>query len=167
MRAGLIGIVLLAAGCSGQSPADKAAQDARDIAQVEAAQDVHAPPRPVNPQPILFFDITKAKLYGSGCNFVSADGGMGALLLAQTERGVIKLNDKLVILAADKGSKALPQGAWSHYTGKEYALTLSRIEDGKAVKNGVVELFDGQVVITDPHDNVVYNAKGNVQCKPM
>lgn len=158
---------LLAAACSSQNPAGTAAQDARDIAAVNAAQDVTSPTRPITPQPIVYFDIRDNKLYGSGCNFVPDGGGMGAVLLAQGERGVIKLDGKLVLLAADKGSKALPQGAWSRYSGKEFALTLTRIDDGKAKKNGVVDLFSGQVVITDPHDSVVYNAKGDVQCKPM
>jgi len=158
---------LLAGACSGEDAADKAAQDQRDIAAVNAVQNATPPAKPVAPQPILFFDITKNKLYGSGCNFVAVDGGMGAILLAQSDRAIIKLDEKLVILAADKGSTKLPQGAWSHYVGKEFALSLTRIDDGKAGKNGVVDLFDGQMVLTDPHGSVVFNAKGNVQCKPM
>ena len=149
---------------SAQKNAD---EDARAIAQVNAAQDAKPPIKPITPQPIMFFDITGHKLYGSGCNFVPADGGMGAVLLAQDGRAIIKLADQLVTLAADKGSARLPQGAWSRYSGKQYALTLSRIDDGKGKQLGVVSTFDGDLVITDPFDRVVYTAKGNVQCKPM
>ena len=30
-------------------------------------------------QPILYFDVTQNKLYGSGCNFVPSNGGMPSL----------------------------------------------------------------------------------------
>lgn len=163
-----IGLVvpLFLAACFGQGE-DKAAQDARDIAAVKAAQNAKPPAKPITPQPIVYFDIVSNKFYGSGCNFVAVDGGMGAALLAQEERGIIKLYDKPVVLAADKGSTKLPQGAWSHYVGKEYALTLTKIEGGKATRNGLVDMFDAQLTITDPHDQVVYNSKGTAQCKPM
>lgn len=167
MRRVICLLPLLTVACSASNPADKAAADRKAIAQVEAAQNLKPPAKPITPQPILFFDITASKLYGSGCNFVPEGGGMGAVLLAQTDRGVLKLNDKIVVLAADKGSKQMPQGAWSHYTGKEFALAFSKVADGHETQNGVVTLFDGEVTITDPNDGVVYSAKGNVQCKPM
>jgi hypothetical protein len=99
------------AGCLLQpDAAEKAAEDARAIAQVEAAQRNGQPPvKPIDPQPIMFFDIRDGKLTGTGCNFVADGGGMGAILLAQDERGVMKLDGKLVIFASDKGSKQLPQ----------------------------------------------------------
>lgn len=167
MRRILMLLPLLAAACSGDKPAGTAAQDARDIAQVNAAQNAKPPAKPISPQPILYFDVTKNKLYGSGCNFVSADGGMGAVLLAQNEKAFMKLDDNIVALAADKGSTALPQGGWSRYSGKEYALTLTKLDSAAAKKAGVIDMFDGHLVVTDPHDQIVYQAKGNVQCKPM
>ncbi|MCW1381827.1 hypothetical protein OLX02_03225 [Novosphingobium sp. KCTC 2891] len=167
MRCVLPLVIFALAACSQQTPAEKAAADARAIAEVNAAQDVKPPAKPIAPQAIGFFDITQNKLSASGCNFVADGGGMGAVLLAQAERAVMKVGDKLVILAADKGSAALPQGAWSRYSGREYALTLTRIEGGKASKAGVVEMFDAKVTVTDPHDQVVYDARGQAQCKPM
>lgn len=169
-HAALLALVLLAA-CARQAPADKtaekAAADAAAIAQVEAAQDGKPPLRPVEPQPIGYFDITRNKLYGSGCNFVADGGGMGAAALAQADRAVIKLAGHPIVLAADKGSTRLPQGAWSRYAGKDYALSLTRREGDKAAKNGVVELFDGRLVITDAFERPVWQANGNIQCKPM
>ena len=74
--AGAAVLVLLAA-CSSQTPAEKAAEDARAIAQVEAAQRNGQPPvKPIDPQPIMFFDIRDGKLTGTGCNFVADGGGM-------------------------------------------------------------------------------------------
>lgn len=158
----LVPLLALAACSKGPSQSDDAA-----VAQVEAAQKERAPSREIAPQPILFFDITKNKLTGAGCNFVADGGGMGAVLLAQADRGVIKLDDQMVILAADKGSAAMPQHSWSHYVGRDYALTLTRVEGSKSVQNGVVESFTGQLVISDAQTRPVYAAKGTVQCKPM
>lgn len=141
--------------------------DADAIAQVEAAQDAKPPVKTIDPQPIGYFDIKDNNLIAAGCNFVADGGGMGATALAQGERAVIKLDGHIVVLAADKGSTRLPQEAWSHYTGKEYALTLTRIANGKHVVNGVLEMFDAHLVITDPHDRVVYESNGSAQCKPM
>ncbi|KAJ8137837.1 hypothetical protein OY671_008950, partial [Metschnikowia pulcherrima] len=63
-----------------QTPAEKAAEDARAIAQVEAAQRNGQPPvKPIDPQPIMFFDIRDGKSTGTGCNFVADGGGMGAI----------------------------------------------------------------------------------------
>lgn len=158
---------LLALGLAACSPAANEQSDADAIAQVNAAQDANPPARPITPQVIDFFDITNHKLTAAGCNFVADGGGMGGVLMAQGERAILKLDGQLVILAADKGSARLPQEAWSRYSGKEYALTLTRVKDGKASKAGIIEMFDAQVTVTDPHDQVVYDARGQAQCKPM
>lgn len=152
------------AACGPQAPRQS---DAEAIAQVKAAQAAKPPARPIAPQPILYFDVTQHKLYGSGCNFVPDGGGMGALVLAQPERAVLKLEDAIVTLAADKGGARLPQGAWTHYSGKAHTLSLTRLGDRPDAQNGVVTLLRAQVTITDPHDRVVYAAKGDLQCKPM
>ncbi|WP_225207151.1 hypothetical protein [Novosphingobium huizhouense] len=141
--------------------------DAAAIAQVEAAQKAKPPARALDPQPIGYFDIKDNGLIASGCNFVADGGGMGATALAQGEHAAIKLDGKIVTLAADKGSTQLPQGAWSHYTGTEFALSLARVAQGKHSVNGVVEMFEAHLTITDPHDQVVYDSNGTAQCKPM
>jgi hypothetical protein len=164
MRLIVLALPLLAVAACHKAPQQS---DAAAIAQVEAAQKERAPAQEISPQVIDFFDITKGKLTGSGCNFVPENGGMGAVLLAQEDRGLIKIKDQIVVLAADKGSARLPQHGWSHYTGREWALTLTRIDDGKAKTMGVIDSFTGQVVITDADSRPVYTAKGNVQCKPM
>ena len=155
--------MLVLAACS-EKPQQS---DEEAIAQVKAAQDAKPPAKPIDPQPIGYFDIRDNKLIAAGCNFVADGGGMGATALAQGERAVIKLDGHIVALAADKGSARLPQEAWSRYSGKEYALTLTKIEDGKQIVNGAVEMFDAHLTITDPHDQVVYDSKGSAQCKPM
>ena len=164
MRHLLLPLALLTLAACSNKPKEG---DEQAIAQVEAAQNSKPPAKMIDPQPIGYFDIRDNKLIAAGCNFVADGGGMGATALAQGERAMIKLDGHIVVLAADKGSTKLPQEAWSHYSGKEFSLKLTRIEGGKHVVNGVVEMFDAQLTVTDPYDQVVYNSKGNAQCKPM
>jgi len=157
-RSVLAGLVLLGA-CNTQSPAEKAAADAGDIAAVERAQNQRPPIVPITPKPILFPDIKRAALYGPGCAFVAEGGGMGAVLLTENKRAAIKPKDEIVILASDPGSTPMPQGTWSRYVGKAYALTLTRADGGT---DGA---WNGKLVVTDPGDQIVYEASGQVQCK--
>lgn len=161
LGSGAVLTLLLLAGCNQLSPEEKAAQDARDIAVVKAANDQPPPLVPVSPQPILFPDIRKASLYGPGCAFVAEGGGLGAIVMTQEKRAAIKLSDELVILASDPGSTKMPQGTWSHYVGKKRSLTLTRLDSGK---NADAE-WRGKLVITDAGDRVVFEAEGLVQCK--
>ncbi|BEV00810.1 hypothetical protein [Novosphingobium olei] len=164
MRRLIMPFALLALAACSSKPKES---DEQAIAQVQAAQDAKPPARMIDPQPIGYFEIRDNKLIAAGCNFVADGGGMGATALAQGERAAIKLDGHIVVLAADKGSARLPQEAWSHYSGKEYSLRLTRIDGGKHVVNGAVEMFDAQLTVTDPYDQVVYNSKGTAQCKPM
>lgn len=165
----VLSLGLLSAACS-KAPRQS---DEQAIAQVEAIQNERAPAREVAPEPILYPDIMQGKLIAAGCNFVADGGGMGAVLMAQADRGVIKLGGHLVALAADKGSARMPLGSWSHYVGRDYALTFTRIEGASASASasapsggGVqAQAFRAQVVISDADARAVYAAKGEAQCK--
>lgn len=165
----VLSLGLLSAACS-KAPRQS---DEQAIAQVEAIQNERAPAREVVPEPILYPDIMQGKLIAAGCNFVADGGGMGAVLMAQADRGVIKLGGHLVALAADKGSARMPLGSWSHYVGRDYALTFTRIEGASASASasassggGVqAQAFRAQVVLSDADARAVYAAKGEAQCK--
>ncbi len=118
-------------------------------------------------QPILYFDVTQNKLYGSGCNFVPSNGGMGAVFLAMETRALIKLDDHIVSIPVANDAAALPQGAHTHYAGPLYAATLTAVPGGKHKALGVVAVFDGHLAITDAKGQTVYDATGDTQCKPM
>lgn len=167
----VLSLGLLSAACS-KAPRQS---DEQAIAQVEAIQNERAPAREVAPEPILYPDIMQGKLIAAGCNFVADGGGMGAVLMAQADRGVIKLGGHLVALAADKGSARMPLGSWSHYVGRDYALTFTRIEGASASASASAstpsggsvqaQTFRAQVVISDADARAVYAAKGEAQCK--
>lgn len=150
----------LLAACSEKEPSDEEA-----IAAVNAAQNSKPPIKPLDLQPILYPDITQNKLHGVGCAFVADGGGLGAVLLAQDKRGVIKFNDKVEVLAPDAGSARLPKGSWSRYTGKAYAVTLVVLGEVRAV--GATDQFKGKMVVTDAFERPAYEASGDVQCKAI
>lgn len=161
MRIPLIFLALAnLSACSEKEPTD-----AEAIAAVEAAQDGRPPLEKLEPQAILYPDISKHKLHGTGCAFVADGGGIGAVLLAQDKRGVLKLKGTVQILAPDTGSAQLPKGSWSRYTGKANALTLTATGPVEAV--GTSEHFKGKLVITDAFERPVYDATGDVQCKAI
>lgn len=158
-----LGIVLGALGLAGCD--EKEPTDAEAIAAVNAAQDARPPIQSLALQPILYPDITRHKLHGTGCAFVADGGGIGAVLLAQDKRGVIKVADEVLVLAPDSGSAKMPKGSWSRYTGKANALTLTAVSEVKALGTG--EQFKGKLIITDAFERPVYEASGDVQCRTI
>lgn len=118
-------------------------------------------------EPILFPDITGGKLYGSGCNFVPSDGGMGAYALALDKHAYVKLGGKIVTLDPDEGSAPMPKKGWSRYTGGGYTLTLARDEGAPDKQAGLVDMLKGSLSLADSAGQVVYKASGDIQCKPM
>lgn len=156
----LSAMVLGLSSCS-----DKEPTDAEAVAAVEAAQDGKPPVKPLVLQPILYPDISQNKLHGTGCAFVAEGGGLGAVLLAQDKRGVIKYGDHIQVLAPDAGSARMPKGSFSRYTGKENAVTLTA--DGPVTPVGTTEQFKGRMIVTDAFERPVYEATGDVQCKAI
>jgi hypothetical protein len=158
-------VALFAMALSLGSCADDAPTDAEAIAAVEAAQDGKPPVKPLALQPILYPDISQNKLHGTGCAFVAEGGGLGAVLLAQDKRGVIKYGDHIQVLAPDAGSAKMPKGSFSRYTGKENAVTLTA--DGPVKPVGTTEQFKGKMIVTDAFERPVFEASGDVQCKAI
>jgi hypothetical protein len=118
-------------------------------------------------QPILYPDIAQNKLYGSGCNFVASDGGMGAVFMAQNARGLMKLDGHIVEIPAAADAAALPQGAHTRYSGPLYSATLTQAAGSKPKVNGVVDDFSAHLTVFDARKQPVYDAAGDAQCKPM
>jgi hypothetical protein len=160
----LLALTLLVAGCDMPLSADeKAADDAEAIEQVDAAQKVTPPIIAITPQPIAFDDLEKEKLLGASCAF-KLDGSDQFVAVAMAESAVIKVDGALRVFAADRGSPALPLGAWTHYDGREHVIDL-QIAGGDGSPSGE-ETTDwaGRLTIRDPYDRVVYSSPGTVQC---
>ena len=158
----LLGLAL--AGCEAEpSPAERQASDARAVAQVEALQNQAPPLKPLILQPILFDDIQRNDLFGSGCAFAPG-GSMGAVLLAQESGGFVKVGGKVTRLAADAGSEKLPLGGWSRYTGKEYVIRLAT--EGEGGTQGAESLrWPGRLTVSDPYERAIYDETGSIECR--
>ena len=153
-------LMLTLAACAPQkTAAEKRAEEDRAIAQVNAAQAAKPPPQMIAPQPILFADIRKFDLFGAGCAFAPGNS-MGAVLLTRAKVAYMLIDGRAVRLASDPGSAKLPLDTVSRYVGKEMALSLTR----SAGAADQATRWSGHLVVTDPFDQVIYEAEGQVQC---
>jgi hypothetical protein len=164
MRAFVLLPLVLLAGCGGgMSDAEKKAQDEADVAYVEGLEANDPPPKPILPQTIGYPDIEAYKLFGAHCAFAPG-GSIGAIVITMEETAWMKLDDEMVRLAADKGGEELPMGTWRHYDGKEYSLELA-VERAAATSPASQTLnYPGELAVRDAYGQLVYGAKGTVQC---
>jgi hypothetical protein len=164
MRMVVTGGLFLLAGCHADAltPAQQDVQDERDIAMVEKAN--RGAGVPINPQPILLPDMEANSLFGAGCAFVADKAGLGAVMLARTDAGYLKLNDTVTPFAADKGGKALPYGVHKRYVGKSHALQLE-FSEAATLRSGTGNgNFNGRLRVQDAKGHIVYDEHGTVQC---
>ncbi len=159
----IVSLALLAAGCGPKEPSarEKQAMDEADVAAVKAAQDV--PPAPVTPDKILYPDIERYELYGSGCNF-APEGSMGAIAFAQAAHGYMKIDGKLEAFATDAGSSDLPLGAKGKYTAGSWSFILD-IAEGEGKQDGTETVnFPAHFALRNDRDQIVYESNGIAQC---
>ena len=158
-------ILSLSACEKSKSPSEQAAEDARAVAMVESAQNLKAPPVPIDPQPITPADIEKNQLYGVGCTLVplSVPGG-DPVVMANDRRALVKLAGKFITFAADPGSPAIALGVRAHYVGKAQSLALARSTgDGTALGSDGMR-WDGGAEIRDVQDRVIWSTAGALTC---
>ena len=148
--------LIVVSGCDRSlSPEEQNRRDAADVAAVEAIQKIEPPIKPITLQPISPEDITAKNLGGAGCRF-STIAPDQPLALALVGRALIKVDDNIVMLIADNGGTKLEQGAWEHYLGKQYTLTVKRAAGPDQVT--------GELTVRDAWDRVIYSARGQLSC---
>ena len=158
-----LALPLLATACTSQTPQEKAASDARDIAMVEAIQKQKPPPQAITPLPIDFAAIEKHDLFGSGCAFIPP-GGRDPLALTQHEAAFILLDSGLVRFASDLGSTSMPFDTVSHYDAKNYVLNIAKAAGEGTQSGSETRDWPGTLEVRDAYDQPVYRARGTVQC---
>ena len=159
----VLGLVALNGCDRSVSPAEQKRRDAADVAAVEAIQKVAPPIKPINLQRITLEEITAKNLSGAGCSF-STTTPAEPLVLALVGRALIKVDDTIVLLISDNGGTKLEMGAWEHYLGKEYTLTLKRVPgEGKPAGEESVQ-YSGGLTVRDAWDRVVYSSQGLLDC---
>jgi hypothetical protein len=157
------GVLALPACKPAESPAQRAQEDAKAIAQVEAANRSYGPPIALNPEQIRAADLDRAGLLDAGCAF-TATGQTDPLLVARPKRALMKLSRNLTSFASDPGSPALPLGTWTHYVGKAGSLRIVKAAgDGGLGGQGSLE-WDATLIATDEHDRTVFSSPGRLRC---
>lgn len=147
------------------SSAEKARQDERDIAQVEAAQKIKPPPQALHPQPITEADITANQLSGAGCALIpSGTADDLPVLLSDRSRAVLKLDGRMLKLAADPGSTELPLDSRAHYVGKRFALQIEKASGEGTIVADELTRWSANITIRDAWDQIVYRTDGALEC---
>ncbi len=159
-----VAALLVLAGCEREpTPEEQARADARDVAMVEAANQVLPPLREVTPEPILLPDIERYDLYGEACNYAPGTS-LGTRVVAREADAFVKIEGEIHRLAADPGSRELPMHTRTLYNGKEYSLRLAMEPAGEA-EEGETTDYEGSVILRDQYGRVIYEGVGLAQCK--
>lgn len=147
-----LALALMLTACTGQTPAEKAATDARAVAQVEAIQKIKPPVQPlelgaVNPTVRRLY-----KLGNSDCAFAT-DPNPGAfpLLIVGGPKAVLLIDGEPAIFVADSGSPEVVAGVHAKYVGRSYSAQFARQPD--------------RVTIRDRFERIVYQAPGTLSCR--
>jgi len=164
MRGGVaMAALLVLAGCGREpTPEEQALADARDVAMVEAANEVTPPLEEVTPEPILLPDIERYDLYGEACNYAPGTS-LGTRVVAREADAFVKIDGEVHRLAADPGSRELPMHTRTLYNGREYSLRLTMVPQDGA--EGETTDYEGSVILRDQWGRVVYDGTGLAQCK--
>ena len=159
MRVSIILLALTLVACSNE-PNEQ--ERAAAVAEVEANR--IPPPEELQLEPIRYREIEKNELYGTGCSFAPDGGGMSAVALAMAETGHFLRGDKLITLAADKGSPELPYLARRKYDGAAYSMTLD-LDEAEGEQSGEETIdYPATLTIRDASEQVVYRKSGIAQC---
>ncbi len=159
---GLVAVLGLS-GCGSTAPSEEQKRrDAADVAAVEAIQKIAPPIKLLQLQAITADEITTKNLGGEGCSF--GPDSAHPLALALVGRAMIKFDDRIELLLSDSGGTKLVAGAWEHYLGKEYSLTVKRAGGKETAGVAASTEFPGELTIRDAWDRIVYSGQGTLNC---
>ena len=159
----LAAAVLLLGGC-GEEPrtrgsAEKAAEDARDIAMVERMG--REPFKPILPKPLGEIDMARYGLDRAGCAFRKQDE-KDPLFLAGPQEGFMRIGGDLNRYAAKTESAELPGGAHATYIGLTSWVELVRLPDEGT--GAGQDRWPARLIIHDAQERVAFQADGMVNC---
>jgi hypothetical protein len=150
-------------GCGKGPPSEEQKRrDAADVAAVEALQKVAPPIKLLQLQTITAEEIEAKNLGGEGCSFGSDSAH--PIALALVGRAMIKFDDQIELLLSDSGGTKLAAGAWEHYVGKEYTLTVKRVGGKATAAVAASTEFPGELTVRDAWDRIVFTGQGTLNC---
>jgi hypothetical protein len=165
MRLALCAVGVLAmTGCGeGKSPAERAAEDARAIAQVEAINSGKPPVVPVTLEPLAETDLATARRSGAGCGFM-IERGDRPLVFSGASRAVARIEGKAVSFASDPGGAKLPLETWGHYVGKQQSLVIELLGETSAAPGQSDQRWPARLTLRDANNQIVSTTGGTLVC---
>lgn len=163
MRALVVIVAATLTACgSGQSEEERAARDAADVAEVEAAS---VPPMiEITPETIRYPDIEAHQMFGVGCSFTPDGGGLGATAITLLDAGFMKVGGEVERFAPDAGSAETGFGTRTKYDGRRHSMRLLLTEQDGEQKGPETFEYDARLEVRDGQDRVVYASDGYAQC---
>jgi len=149
---------LLLIGCSKSDAIapSNAAEDARAIAAVEAAQQQLPPVDFVTLQPIAESD-------GLPCAFNLSASAKPPVFRFGAEAGRVMIEGDVKTFAVDHGSIEIYPGVRQEFDGKEFSLALQHDADD-ADNRGNASRWPAKLTMRDSHDRPVFLGMGVVSC---
>lgn len=155
----ILAALVVLAGCAKESPAEKAADDAHDIAMVEKMS--KEPFKPILPIAITPVDIDRYGLDKPGCTF-SKGKSTDPLFIATREEGFMRVGSDLKRFSARSLSADLPGGARTTYVGLSSWVDLVRQPDAGLQSDQ--NTWAARLIVHDAQERVAFMADGIARC---
>ena len=160
LRLGLaVVLTMLAAGCNSDTPVEKAADDARDVAMVERMS--KEPFQPILPKPITPVDDARYGLDRAGCRF-TRKGGKMPIFVAGSQEGFMHTGPDLNRFAAKTTSAVFSGHAHSIYVGLDSWVEIMRLPD-EAMESTDTR-WPARLIVHDAQERVAFRADGVMDC---
>lgn len=150
-------------GCGQETPAEQAAEDARDIAMVERMS--REPFKPIVPIAITPEDIDGYGLDKPGCSFAKDKAGTGPIFIATSTEGFMRIGRDFKRFAAKGTSADLPGGARTTYVGLSSWVDIVRLPDEGTASDA--DTWPARLIIHDAQERVAYRADGIMRCRGL
>ena len=171
--------VLVACGAS------EAPEEPIDMDKIN--EDAMGPVDRIEPEPLTFRKLSEHDLFGAGCNF-TPDASEELVFVADQSRAHFLLENRLVGMSPDVGSRELPYGVRTEYDGlthsaeiwlamdteqpqeteqvqdSEQAIDAEQPQDTEQLQAPEVTYYRGTLEIRDPRGRHAYSATGQWEC---
>lgn len=167
------GTMLLLAACADPvTPEEQQRTDEQMIAAVEQAN--HAPPpvELITPEPILDDDMRRHDMEGPACIYAPGTN-LSTRVVARETDAFMKIGGRIARFAADPGSRELPSGTRTLYSGRGHTLRLNIL--ARAVPSPAPSpdataseqpssAQQGSIMLRDAYGRIVYEGSGFADC---
>ncbi|MFC4255669.1 hypothetical protein GRI97_17705 [Altererythrobacter xixiisoli] len=169
------GTLLWLAACTEPvSPEEQRRADEQMVAAVEQANNAPPPVELITPDPILDADMQRHDMDGPGCIYAPGTN-LSTRVVARETDAFMKLGGRITRFAADPGSRELPSGTRTLYSGRGHTLRLNILahpdpsqpaspDTETPEPDGEQHAEQGSIMLRDAFGRVVYEGSGFAEC---